>query len=114
MLKLIGKLAKVEMQKTQGKIVFTFQNVSEDLMMDLMQYENDEGYLVFHTDKFRMEILEMLEAKGSFIDDLGNSPSKKMMVALKNEWVKKKSSKPWEQFYPEAIEHIIKKYIKHG
>lgn len=113
MLKLIGKLAKVEMQKTQGKIIFTFRNIHHGLKMDLKQYEGTDGFMLFHTDKYRMEIIEMLENKKAFIDDLGNSPSKRMMIALKNRWIQSKSKKPWEEFYPEAIEYLIEKHIKH-
>lgn len=111
MLKLKGKLASYEIQKTQTKLIFTFPDIDEDIELDLKQYEGTEGFILFHTDRHRMEIIKLLEAKKSFIDDLGNSPSKKMMIALKNRWLAIKDSiqMTWEEYYPFAIDRIIDK-----
>lgn len=116
MLKLICKFEKWEEQKTQVKITFTFKNLPEELRENLKQYENCDGFLLFHVDRFRMEVIKLLEQKKSFIDDLGNSPSKKMMIALKNRFQRIKKNpkfenKTWEDYYPETIDYIIKNYI---
>lgn len=114
MLKLIGKLAKFEEQKSQGKLTFTFKNISDELREDLLQYEGQDGFLLFHIDRIRKEVADLIESKKGFIDDLGSSPSKKMMIALKNRWVKIKDQigMEWEEYYPHAIDQIIKRHIE--
>lgn len=116
MLKLIGKLSKFEKQKSQGKISFTFKNVTDAIEEDMAQYEGEEGYMLFHIDRFRKEVIDLLESKKGFIDDLGNSPSKRMMIALKNRWVriKDKIGMSWEEYYPHAIDKLIEKYLEDG
>jgi hypothetical protein len=111
MLKLICKFVSFEEQKTQVKVTFTFKNLKDELREDLKQYQGNDGFLLFHVDRFRKEVIDLLESKKGFIDDLGNSPSKRMMIALRNRHARLKIKKEWEKYYPDAIDYIIKTYI---
>ena len=101
-----AKLVHVEPLKTQRNFMFSSRELLDGLVVN--QMIGAEGFLLFSPDIISAEVKEAMKDKTIGVTG-GFRPSQELRGELMKTWLADpKISMPFEQYYPLAMESIIK------